>query len=602
MFCLEYKQRMDPVLIAFFVVASLGAAAAIVLTLVFTLTGNRPSDNFNGPDDINGDVGAAPPGSFGAPQIVVNPTAGDTRFGEHVFTHQAGYLCVTSLDSSNQTILNMYKTNLQGVLEPLQRINFYEYLPAGYVVVTGAFAPIFNEVNEVYYLFVAVGIETSTPSPGKTRYASNVYVLSLDTNSNNNNSLTWVVRDASAAQSFMVGTLSAAKPTLSLKIPFPNSTFTWDSKTPYIGTFGDRIQVVLNDTSQITNQALYIRGSEYNPSLPDGNIYFFVLEGNGTELSPRVHLSQVIQDAVLLIQRECRDDPACAADMKNQDGTTCSEFTPAIADYANGFGSDFFVTSGNGASNVLVAANCTSWNKCSVPNVPQPGPSPKGYVQGFVWNEALGWQQPPAGNAAQRVFNYRYAAVDSDTTLTDGFATSVAWVDNFVLIGQASPDQAGNAQYFVSKWSPTPNNPSNNKLNVLSVLSPGSELTSDFPQQPLYRATGGTAQRYNTNVAPIGTQNELLVRTWFNETANVISVQNPLVDPADPYSQFKTVQNLGSSVSSQNPSNPPDTKVGFGQNTDTWFSRTGLTLRLVTNDPDYSNNSGRFIIWAQKQT
>lgn len=593
---------MDPVLIAFFVVASLGAAAAIVLTLVFTLTDNGPSDNFNGPDDINGDVGAAPPGSFGAPQIVINPTAGDTRFGEHVFTHQAGYLCVTSLDSSNQPILNMYKTNLQGVLEPLQRINFYEYIKTGYVVVTGAFAPIFNEVNEVYYLFVAVGLESDTPAPGKTRYATNVYVLSLDTNSDNNDSLTWIVRDASVAQSFMAGTLPATKPTLSLKIPFPDATFTWDANKPYIGTFGDRIQVVLNDNTQITNQALYIRGSEYNPSLPDGNIYFFVLEGNGTQLSPRIDLSQVIQDAVLLIQRECRDDPTCAADMKNEDGTACSEFTPAIADYANGFGSDFFVTSGNGTANVLVAANCTSWNKCSVPNIPQPGPSPKGYVQGFVWNPTLGWQQPPAGTGAERVFNYRYAAVDSDTTLTDGFATSVTWIDNFVLIGQASPNNAGNAQYFVSKWSPTPNNPSNNKLNVLSILSPGSELTSDFPQQPLYRATGGTAQRYNTDVAQVGTQNEVLVRTWFNETANVISVQNPLVDPSEPYSQFKTVQNLGASVSSQNPSNPPDTKIGFGQGTDTWFSRTGLTLRLVTNDPDYSNNSGRFIIWAQKQT
>lgn len=593
---------MDPVLIAFFVVASLGAAAAIVLTLVFTLTDNGPSDNFNGPDDINGDVGAAPPGSFGAPQIVINPTAGDTRFGEHVFTHQAGYLCVTSLDSSNQPILNMYRTNLQGVLEPLQRINFYEYIKTGYVVVTGAFAPIFNEVNEVYYLFVAVGLESDTPAPGKTRYATNVYVLSLDTNSDNNDSLTWIVRDASVAQSFMAGTLPAAKPTLSLKIPFPDATFTWDTNKPYIGTFGDRIQVVLNDNTQITNQALYIRGSEYNPSLPDGNIYFFVLEGNGTQLSPRIDLSQVIQDAVLLIQRECRDDPTCAADMKNEDGTACSEFTPAIADYANGFGSDFFVTSGNGTANVLVAANCTSWNKCSVPNIPQPGPSPKGYVQGFVWNPTLGWQQPPAGTGAERVFNYRYAAVDSDTTLTDGFATSVTWIDNFVLIGQASPNNAGNAQYFVSKWSPTPNNPSNNKLNVLSILSPGSELTSDFPQQPLYRATGGTAQRYNTDVAQVGTQNEVLVRTWFNETANVISVQNPWVDPSEPYSQFKTVQNLGASVSSQNPSNPPDTKIGFGQGTDTWFSRTGLTLRLVTNDPDYSNNSGRFIIWAQKQT
>jgi len=587
---------------------------AVVLSVVLLRDkkANPSTSVFNGPD-VNGDVGGAPADQFGLPQIITNPLSTDTAFGTRLFVHDAGYLCVVSKTAGGEA-LNFYQTDINGgSLSPQQRINLYEYLPSGYVVCDGMFAPIFNINDEVYYLFLSVGPASggSIPPPdaaaGTTNYATNVLLIAMDTTVGVTNSLVWQVTDINADTDITSTLAASSGPSFnrtSLKIPFPGATFLWDATKPWIGTFGDLVKVILDDTEQIVKQSLYVRGSEFNPLLPGGNLYWFVLSGNGMTLSPQISLSFVIQDARLFLLQQCQADPTCAAATTTPEGKTpCPAFTKTPADYINGFASDFFVTTGQGKNNVLVAANSTGEDNCMIPNIAQPA-APQGYVQGYTFDSSstdLGWIQPES--STNNVFNYRYPGTLTDKAVTPGFANSVAWIDNFVIVGQATPASNGNAQYLVYPWVTLPYDTSSDSLKLTSTMKPGGESAEPFKQTPLYRGgSGAPSQRYNLTVKDTNNNNNLLVTTWYNEAGDVISIQNPLKDATQPFTDFITIQNIGAGVSSQVATDPPVTKTGFAQDTNTWLSRTGLTIRLTTNDPKANAGQGRIIVWSKARS
>jgi hypothetical protein len=231
--------------------------------------------------------------------------------------------------------------------------------------------------------------------------------------------------------------------------------------------------------------------------------------------------------------------------------------------------------------------------------VDQPA-APKGYVQGYVLDTSssnIGWLQQTAGSS--QTFNYRYPGVFNDTKTTPGFGNAVAWIDNEVIVGQAQPGSDGNAQYLVMDWATIPYDRQTNALLIRATVDPGKGQPEPFTQTPMYRAPSGQSQRYNVTMDSTNNDNNLLFTTWNNAAGDVISIQNPLGNDAQPFSKFETVQNLGAGVSSQAATIPGTTRVGFGQGTNTWLSRTGLTVRLTTNDPAWSNGQGRVIIWSK---
>ena len=94
----------------------------------------------------------------------------------------------------------------------------------------------------------------------------------------------------------------------------------------------------------------------------------------------------------------------------------------------------------------------------------------------------------------------------------------------------------------------------------------------------------------------------MLATSWYYPgPADVISIQEATGPTDQPYSEFGLVQSLGAGYSSQTPSSPNQTMVGFAQNTGTWISRTGATVRLAFNDPCRQGNSGRIVILTRRR-
>lgn len=596
------------VILGFSFVIAIIIAIAVVLSVVLKRhTEVIPTTTpFNGPDNINGDITDAPADQFGLPQIINNPISTDTNFGTQLFVHEAGYLCVVTepVAAEGGQSLMFYQTNITGNLQFQQRLDLFNYLPNNYQVCDGSFAPVFNVRDEIYYLFLSVGnsVSSTDPSANITIYPEYVLLLSFDTTPNTSDSMIWKVQNINADSNFVASPSPAyggvQYQITALKIPFPESTFVYDKKTPWVGTFGDKLRVVLDDNSTVVKHSLYVRGSEFDPTRPGGNLYWFVLTDSSA--SPNINLQLVIQDARLLELKNCYDTPSCAATMETVDGKTPCPLTPLLdkkpADYINGFGSDFFVTSGNGKKNVLVVSNPTMEDNCSIKNVPQP-PAPKGYVQGYVWDSSgnLGWVQQASGVPGS--YNYRYPGTDKDPSIVGGFGSGVLWVDSLLMVAQGSPDSKGNAFYNAYEWTPTPFSASSSTIPTVGIARPG-EAAEPFQQTPQYPADGSPSQTYNTVMIPTQNKSNVLFTTWNKNPGDVITLQDPSELGNHQNSEFKTLQNIGASLSSGGGATPR-TRFGFGQGTGTWLSRTGLTVRLVTNDPLGDSGRGRIIIWSK---
>jgi len=559
----------------------------IVVSLVLTLVVNKspsPTTSFKGPSDINGDP-PKPGDLFSHPQIITNPNSNSNAvFGKAMFVHQAGYICVVSAQQliDGYQYLNFYTTDIHGNIKGPTNTIVLDFLPINYVVCNGAFAPIFNIANEVYYLFVSVGVVDASGN----MYATNILLYTFNTNPNAPNALKWIQGNIQSTYAAKIGSVST------LKIPFADSYFKWNSNTPYYGTFGDKIQVVLDDNEAVVKQSLYINGSENNPNFPGGNLYWFVLSDNST--SPSIIKIKVIQDAKLLLLKQQREAGFI----------TCPQPTVNVpGDYINGFASDFFVSSGSGKSNVMLIANCTNQDYCALKDVDQPA-APKGYVQGYIPDTTNGWIQPQS-SLGSGFFFYRYIGALSDTNIpNNGFGYSVGWIDSHLVVGLASsPNSAPpkNAQFFVYEWLQQPF--SNGQLIRLGTIptDPNHPL---FLQTDLYPISVSTL-RFNLFGQELNDDNLIMITTWYDQKGDVISIQDPIVPKEQPDSKFSPIQNIGNDFSSQ--ASIDLTRCGFGQYTNTWLSRTGKTVRMAINDPFFLDSTssyyqGRIIILTKSRT
>jgi len=576
---------MIGIVVAFLVIV----AVAVTLAVELTRKHKKSKYKFNGPKNINGDPRDATPAIFQYPQIIPSPTSTDSGFGSQMFVHDAGYIAVAA-QSAAGPVLNMYYTNLQGVVNFQQRIQLYEHVPGtnilscGLGLVTticdGAFAPIYNVVNEVYYLFISLGGLTPGPqATGSSVYPQCVICLSLDTNSANANSMTWVVADITASSTTTLsGTLHPTQ-ALVLPIDWPAGT-AWTTDNPWRGTFGDRVRVVLDDNESILKQSIYVRGSEVTPAQPGGHIYWFVISEN--QVNPSLVFAFDIQDAKLLLNYKlCTSPlgPGTAGCPTPVDYATCTGATPPAgcttpADYINGFGCDFFVTSGLGKANVLVVGNATNQDSVVLTDSAQPA-APQGYVQGYTYDQTssnLGWQQ---AQPSTNVFAYRYPGIVGN--VSPGFGTSVTWYANQVIVGQATPDASGDQQLLVLPWQVNPLN--GNALVVIDTLSTGASQTRMYSSS----LPSTQSQRYNMSVQPIDTLNTLMLTTSWSSAAstNTITVQGLTLEKTT--TTYTTDQLIGATYNSG--TSTVQTRYGFAQGAMTWLSRTHNTCRLIMNDP-----------------
>lgn len=586
-----FKEHWRPILIISLVVIAVivGISLALVFTLKRTPIPTTVGPPAQYPPDLNGDP---PQGSniFAFPQIITNPLPGTNYFGQRLYVHDAGFIATTVQRTATYQSVLFYYTNLQGEIQGPQEIAL-NFLPSGFVVCNGMFAPIFNVAGEIFYLFLSVG--TQSVSNGNV-YPQYVLLFTLDTSQTSN---VWSVGSITTEYykefTYPVNSQSTIK-----LLKLPSDTFQYNAgpnaNRPWYGTFGNKIQVVMDDNAAVTKQSLYVSGSEYDTDRPGGNLYWYILQDNSA--SPSILLTLTIQDAKLLMMQNQGTCPTGCS-------TGCATFDRYDeSNCTNGFASDFFVTSGNKTSNILVVANSTCQDNCVLTGSNQPC-APKGYVQGYVLDTIGGtqtWVQLQAGTGT---FQYRYIGTASDPNILNpttpgGFASSVSVSQNKLLIGQAEPNASGNGIFLAYNWTPSPYQ--NGQLTLLSTLNPTTGASNPFEQSNLLTPTSFIRYNIGVQTIPDGS-NQILATTWYQPgPADVISVQDPEVS-GQPFTTFATLQSLGAGFSSNSTASPVNSRTGFAQNTQMWLSRTGASVRLATNDPFRSSNSGRFIVFTRKR-
>lgn len=588
------------VLLVLIVVA---VTVSLVLALPSSSSSASPNNTpeFMGPDDINGDAGGLNAQTFKVLQIIENPDQKTSGFGATLFAHDAGFLAV--LQNEATPTFQMYRTNLSGVIE----VDSTLAMPTGWVVVDAAFAPMFNVQNEVYYFFVSLGVPCADAAcneldPARspavvTHLGVHVALYAYDTDPGSAQARQWVRTDFRGDDELLtaLGTHNA------LSLPVPPGTFAWDANTPWVGTFGDRLQAVLDDNNTTPIHSLYVRGSEYDPEEPGGSVYWYSLQDNTP--TPTVLLNLVVKDARLLQLR--------AAEVA---GRVAARPTKTATDYINGFGSSFYVTSGRERKNLLVVANPSNDDYAQIrfADGNTAGPAmPNGYVQIYELSATpplQGWTQTRIAGGTPGDYYLRYDGRRAATQAapTRGWCYEVGVVENFLLVGRNGPV----ANPTSSCPGVTPPNGSyaefeawtlGNTSTTCSSATPCDDrqqyrgsLVLDFGFSPaLYHGDPlqSVGARFRQTIAAL--DGRLLVSVFSDTFGNTVNLSDyngtsgtaGTSAATDPFQCFDKVQDLGTNENSSLDTDPLVSGYGFAQGLGYWYSRTRGTLYLAVSDP-----------------
>lgn len=471
-----------------------------------------------------------------APQIL----SGSAGFGRQVFVHQKGFVAI-----QEGSTLRMYQivdsiVKIQDIALPTHIGN------EDAVLCYGTFLPSLGLVDEFFYLALAFGV-TSTDFPGEL-FARQVHIYSCKSGTT-----LW-------------------QPSVVIQHPY----FVRTSATlipPYVGCFGNRMQGVLDDNNpQSVRLSLYINSTEWedlNEGRPQpsqgGTVFWYVLFNNAFEPDFRLHVA--IQDAKLAVI--------------SKDPDTEPPF-PALAEidyYMRGFGSSFYVQSGNQAGNLLAVANLTNQdtvdNKCDTVENPF---ALRGYVQiytvGTVPTESP-WRQEFAicKSGSQSGFNQQiYVNRIVPVSLENGFGASVLLLNNILLVRQGAllesfnlASGGGAPPVGAVPWG---------SLDVTTVgLS--SEDTFPGPTQnvPLFTLNGMLGIASWTQLPNVNTIG--LFNTHTTNLPGVSPTDNLFVNFGEPLAVIGLGESSGSSL---------DALTGFGQWIYTWRSSNSTRVWLLVND------------------
>lgn len=482
---------------------------------------------------------AAPSLTLPAPLIL----AGGAGFGEFAFVHDKGFVAI----AENLTLV-MYQItgNVPTKIPDIALPTIIDGDAA--VLCYGCFMPSLNILDEVYYLVVAMGVSDGTfPN---YRFARVLYIYSCPSNST-----LW-------------------RRSRTLEHPY----FTRTPLTlPYVGCFGNRVQGVLDDNDvQNVRQSLYVSATEWEPLSVDrpqpsqgGAVIWFVFF---TNTDPPVIIPQlIIQDAKLLTISQLPDTqpPFPAQD--------------EIDYYMRGFGSVFYVQSGQRGANVLAIGNLTNqdtvdWS-CAVVENPN---APHGYVQVFTVGttpDSPGWTQENhlCDVATDTGFNQRIfvnrIVLDPGESTQNGFGGGIFVETNFLLVSL----QGALFTFNLSTGGKSP------PIGAKSWGHIGLEadgLVSDptFPGAPfnLNVLNVNSLLGVSTYALDSGVNSIALYNTHSTNLPTVSPTSNLFTHFGPPLVKIGQNESSGSSDISY---------TGFGQWQATWLSANGRTLFYLVNDP-----------------
>lgn len=562
-----------------------GSAVSVALWAV----GNRSGPSRN-PQDL-----AAGTGSFGQPVYVANTFQDFSLFGNWSFVHPSGYLAAVMQSTTDQSLaVAFYSCGPDGTPNLTPQVVSLDFLPATYLVCSGAFFPTFGYLNEVYYLAISVGPSFSNPATAQTPAGTGtmsltcpvcVLMFSFDTSQT---TPTWQL--ASVQSDYTTSFTSGNTTVTGLALPVPNFTYDATSvSTGTVGTFGNYIQAVLDDTTSPYKQSLYVSGSEYSVDFPGGSVFWFVLTNNSA--NPTVKLVAQVQDAKLLMLRQAY-----------LGGTlTTTPYSKTTSDYVNGFGASFYVTSGYGSNNLLIVSNNTAEDYAQLPGVAQPA-APYGYVQGYTIDTATGtWVQ---STTTTDVFDYRYIA-DGDNGLGDGFGYGVSWFNNSLVVGYGTTPSANSkvGQFTAYAWAKTPPRDSGtDRLVALGTMNPNTS-SSTFVETPVWPTAYVAAtytMRQNVQIQPLGDSNMIFCTApiYTAATGNPVTIQQAVgTGKGGLNTAFTTVQNIGYLTGATRAASGYSDRSGYAQSVGSFISSDETNVVLVMSDP--FSNGGRLAIYAK---
>ena len=486
---------------------------------------------------------------------IVSGHADVGRFASFVFGHEEGFVAVTAFSNVTATTrLLFYKLADDGTLNKLPEEPLIPSLEGDTVVVTGGFMPPRQVPLEVLYLFVVIGVLDREGHP----CGRSVRLYYYDKDIRTAGSLTWTYQ-----RDFV------------LDHPlYPTSLYSNPGIPAFVACLGNHIQGVVDDNAR-NGQALYVSTSDFDRVNPDriepgsgGGVLWYEFQTYGP--NPLLQLRLVLKDAKLV----------------NEDRKT--PLTVNIRDYyLLGFGSSFFVQSGQGRANLLAIANQTDQDSSDVlcPNAVNAA-APNGYVQLFRVSErqSLGWEQIPVscgtGNTlfSDRLWQNPRVAIDQgpEFMLSERrFGHSLFVIDNFVFVGIAPTTVS---VYKVTTPAAPPLNLRVGSVSLSSVgtppARPGRFLQRRFFAHKQFIVSSGRTVQPNSEGILVWRASSSISQTRFT-------------DFDDPIISFgNTGENSGS----------PDSG-------DQWFGSSCFILTapnqrsnyLVFNDPDF-DSKGRVLI------
>ncbi len=487
--------------------------------------------------------------------VLTNPRilASGTGFGQFCFVHDKGIIAIS--DGDPPTTLQMYQIGTTIVsLDPIvlpQTLTTHETA----ILCYGTFMPSLNTLDEFYYLIVTMGIRSATYPT--YRFGRELYLYAADT-----------TRQPYSFRFSMI-----------LQHPY----FTHSPSTlPYVGCFGNRLQGVLDDNDiQNVRQSLYISATEWEPLNPErpqpsrgGAVFWYIFFSN--EFQPDMTLQFVMQDAKLNIISKLDDTKAPS---------------PLLADidyYMNGFGSVFYVQSGQSVNNFLAIANLTNQDTLDFAcDTIENRNAPHGYVQCF--SLGTGRDQPEwlqefkvcnissASGFNQQLYVNRFTPHPTDEPCI-GFGAGLLIVQNFLIVAMSQTDTASHNGLLSFNLSsghlPPPTNL--HAWGSVNLSAKGFSSNALFPSptfnRNLFLLNGLLGVlTYDTSVA---------VNTlgFFNTPYSNIAQQTPDLFQVfgDPLELIGGTESHGSST---------DSLIGYGQWVGQWRSAGALVSYMVINDP-----------------
>ena len=481
-----------------------------------------------------------------------------SQFASLVIGHKEGFVAATALSSvTGSTRLFFYKINDFGRLDKLPEeplVPDLEGAGGSTVVVTGCFMPPREVPSEVLYLFLVIGVLDDEGHPCGRKIV--LYFYDKDVRAPG--SLTWTFqRDFEMEHPL-----------------YPTDLYLNPDIPAFVACLGNHVQGVVDDNAR-NGQALYVSTSDFdrlNPDMPapgsGGGVLWF--EFLTYTRNPSLQLRMVLKDAKLA--PESRRAPLLGR----------------LRDYyLLGFGSSFFVQSGNGGDNLLAIANQTDQDTDAVlcPNAVN-APAPNGYVQVYRVSarQNLGWEQISVScGDEQLLFSDRLwqNPITNPVGITDikasgnRFGHSLLIIDSFVLAGTSS------SQISVFKLPNTATAPLN--LRVGSLPTAVIETPEAIP--------GRTKQR------TLLTRKRLILSAGRTNQADSVAVLAWQVSAQGEQTKFTTIGEPVVSIG--------DTGVNSGSqvNSDTWFGSSCFVLTspnrrneyLVCNDPAFVSRGRIFI-------